>query len=269
MKSITYIIAWDGAIENCRNISNQLENGNITHKFFNVSSYPELNKNWERKPDLRYYRHFFNAVKDFLETDSDIFIFNAGDAKCVDWAKYTRYIELLFSHNPKLIGFSPNATNDDWSGARSRIAFSKRYENIYLTTCTNGIYFAMSREICEVLNDFYKWSSIENNVIEAEKMISGWGIDILLTLYAVYNEKYCYRDKSLKLEHPPSSSYNRARATEEGHITINAFCLYARDVLGYDWDRFTSTLPKIKQLFNYPESLGIEDFYISPNELED
>lgn len=268
MKSKTYIIAWDGAIKNCLNISEQLTYGGVQHKFFNVSSNPEVNENWERKPDVRYYRHFFTAVEEFLQTDAEVFIFSAGDARYEDWAGYTKYIEQIFKENPNLIAFAPNATNDDWSGARSNIRNSVKYTNFYLTTCTNGIYFAVSREMAKVLDGYYKWSSVDNNVIEAEKMISGWGIDILFTLYAIYNNKYCYRDKGVKLDHPMSSNYDKQRASDEGSITINAFCLYARDVLGYDWEKITGILPKIHQQFYNPHSLNLEDFYSNPSEVQ-
>jgi hypothetical protein len=268
MKSKTYIIAWDGAIKNCINISQQLSYSNITHKFFNVSESPELTENWERKEDVRYYRHFFNAVHEFLETDLDVFIFNAGDGRCDDYANYTRYIEQVFSESPNLVAFAPDSTNDDWSGARSKIKDSSRYTNHYLTTCTNGIYFALSREMCEVLRDFYRWSSIESKKIDAEKMFSGWGIDLAISAYAIYNNKYCYRDRGLKLLHPPSSNYSTDAASKEGAKTMDVFSDYVAEVLGYDYKRFTSVYLKFRSLFFEPNSLKIEDFYSNPQEVE-
>lgn len=268
MKSKTYIIAWDGAIKNCIYISQQLSYSKINHKFFNVSASPELTENWERKEDVRYYRHFFNAVNEFLDTDLDVFIFNAGDGRCDYYAKYTKYIEQVFSENPNLVAFAPNSTNDDWSGARSKIRDSSKYTNHYLTTCTNGIYFAISREMCVVLKDFYRWSSIESKKIEAEKMFSGWGIDLIISAYAIYNNKYCYRDRGLLLLHPPSSNYSVEAAAKEVRMTYLAFSNYVSEVLGYDYDIFASIYSKIGNLFLQPNSLKIEDFYSNPQEVE-
>jgi hypothetical protein len=267
VKSKTYIIAWDGAIKNCINISEQLY-GEIDHKFFNVSAQPEVTEHWERKEDVRYYRHFFNAVKEFLSTDAEVFIFSAGDARYDNYVEYTKYIEKIFSENPNLVAFAPNATYDDWSGERSYIRQSIKYENLYLTTCTNGIHFALSREVCIVLNDFYQWSSIDSNLIESEKMFSGWGIDIAISAYAIYNNKYCYRDANVKLEHPISSSYNKQRASEEGSITINGFSMYLEKVHGYSRDKYIDIVQKINKLFREPKTLSVEDFYANYKELE-
>jgi len=38
MSSKTYIIAWDGAIDNCLDIYNQLKDSGLDYKFHNVSS---------------------------------------------------------------------------------------------------------------------------------------------------------------------------------------------------------------------------------------
>ena len=267
MKSKTYIIAWDGAIENCIKMSDEFY-GKIDHKFFNVSASPELNENWQRRKDVRYYTHFFNAVEEFLDTDAEIFIFSAGDAKYFDYVGYTKYIEQIFSENPNLVAFAPNASNDDWSGMRSNIRPSTKYTNFYLTTCTNGIYFALSRETCVVLNNFYQWSSVENKLIESEKMLSGWGIDIAIAAYAIYNNKYCYRDRMVSLDHPPSSDYNQLRASEEASIVINGFSMFLDKVMSYDPERYISTVLKIGNLFREPRSLTIKDFYNNPEEVE-
>lgn len=268
IKSKTYIIAWDGAIDNCLDISKQLTYGKIPHKFFNVSSSPELDENWERKPDVRYYRHFFTALEEFLQTDAKVFIFSAGDGQYFDWANYTKFIEQIFEDNPNLLAFAPNATNDDWSGLRSKIRDSVKYTNFYLTTCTNGIYFAISREMCQVLYDFYKWACIDNDILQIKKMSSGWGIDLIISIYAIYNNKYCYRDKSVKLNHPESSNYDKFAASQESGALINTFCYYLVTIFDYDKNKLTEIITKIGNLFLNPKSLKLEDFYSNPSEIQ-
>ena len=260
MRSKTYTIAWSGAIKNCIHISEQL-NGKADHKFFNVSALPELTEHWERKEDVRYYTHFFTAVNEFLETDAEVFIFSAGDGQYGDYANYTKYIEQLFSENPNLVAFAPNSTNDDWSGVRSNIRPSTKYTNLYLSTCTNGVYFAISRETCVVLNNFYQRSSVDSKLIESEKMLSGWGIDIAIAAYAIYNNKYCYRDNGVQIIHPFSNNYNKARATEESQIMIKGFVMFLEQVMGYDPNKYNEIVIKIGKLFREPTSLTFEDFY--------
>ena len=242
--------------------------GKIDHKFFNVSASSELNENWQRRQDVRYYTHFFNAVEEFLKTDAEVFIFSAGDAKYSDYVGYTKYIEQVFSENPNLIAFAPNASNDDWSGMRSNIRPSIKYTNFYLTTCTNGIYFALSREMCVILNNFYQWSSVDSKLIESEKMLSGWGIDIAISAYAIYNNKYCYRDRMVSIDHPPSGNYNQLRASEESSIVIRGFSMFLSEVMSYDSERYIEIVLKIGKLFKEPRSLTFKDFYDKPEEVE-
>lgn len=267
MRSKTYIIAWDGAIDNCLNISKQLTYKNIEHKFYNVSSHPEIDNNWERRPDVKYYRHFFTAIEDFLKTNYEVFIFNAGDPKYYDWANYTKYVEQIFEENSNLVAFAPNATNDDWSGARSNIANSTKYTNFYLSTCVNGIYFAVSREMCQILYDFYKSVYLDDYILKIDKMYSGWGIDLLISVYAIYNNKYCYRDRGVKLNHPESSNYSKTIAAQEAKSLLDAFFNYLTSNLNYDPDRINKILFQIKQLFDQPKSLGIKDFYSNQQEV--
>jgi ribonuclease HI len=57
-----------------------------------VSTQDVDSPNWRRAENIRYYGHFYNALKDFAESDYDIFIFNAGDMGYNNYAEYTGLI---------------------------------------------------------------------------------------------------------------------------------------------------------------------------------
>lgn len=266
MKSKTYIIAWNEAIVNCIDISQQLY-GKVEHTFFNVSSTDNLNENWQRTDDVRYYRHFFNAINDFLQTDADIFIFSAGDAKYENHVEYIKYMERIFSENPNLVAFAPNATHDFWVGKRSSIKPSSKYENLYLVTCINGIHFALDRDTCVILDNFYKWSSVDNKFIEPKEMISGWGIDIMLSAYAIYNNKYCYKDSGVLFSHPATTHYNQTKAKQEQLRLIEEFSKFLEKELSYDISRYQKIVSNISKFATEHRLMTIKDFYPEPEKL--
>jgi hypothetical protein len=260
--SKTYIIAWDGAIDNCIDISSQLLEGQILHTFYNVSGKENQSPYWETKDDIRYYNHFFNAVKNFLSTEHDVFIFNSGDIQYDKYAQYTRRIERLFNENELLAVFAPNSTNNIYSGWGSLIEDSKKYPNMYLSTNTDGLYTSMSREMVTYMSRFYDWS-IETKSIDFSTMTSGWGLDHVYCSLAIYLNKIIYRDRSVVVYHPVGQSYVQDIAIQEFYQTIRAFLTFAQEVLGFDSDRLkyiiNQTIGKIKDNNRLP--LGIETMY--------
>jgi hypothetical protein len=249
--SKTYIIAWNGAIDNCLDISKQLFDGDLPHLFYNVSDKENQTVNWQTAKDVRYHSHFFNAVKDFLSTDHEIFVFNSGDIAYDNYASYTRQVEALFNENINLALFAPNATNNPYSGWGSLIEQSKKYPHLYLSTNTDGLWTFMSREIAQYMADFYAWS-IRTGEVDFSSMTSGWGLDSAYCSLAICLNKVIYRDNSVTVFHPTGQSYIQDNAIIEFRQTASAFLKFAEDVLGLSPDRLRSivnqTLGKIKTM---------------------
>jgi hypothetical protein len=260
--SKTYIIAWDGAIENCLAISKQLVNGSVSHVFYNVSAVANQTQYWQTAEDARYYVHFFNAIRDFLSTDADVFIFNSGDIHYGNYAEYTARIEKLFDENDSLAAFAPNATNNVYSGWGSLIEDSRKYPKLYLSTNTDGLYTSLSREIAVYMSMFYDWS-ISTGSIDFSKMTSGWGLDHVYCSLALYFNKIIYRDRSVVVYHPLGQSYVQDIAIQEFHLTLQSFLKFAEDVLNIEPDSLrrivNMTLGKIKDANKDP--LGKEAIY--------
>lgn len=267
MKSKTYIIAWDGAIKNCINVSKQLDGSEIEHVFFNVSSYEEQNSNWVRRPDIRYNSHFVYAVKDFITSDFDIFIFNTGDIAYSDYIGYTKYIEKVFSETPELAAFAPNNTNDVFVGEYSRIGYSKKYKNLYLSTNTNGAYLALSREIVSYLDRFFDWC-VDNNKLQFQSMRTGWGFDMSYCSLAIYLNKAIYRDSGVNMYHPKEQSYSQDAGNQEYTDVLTAFKEFCTTI-GIDPERITSIIDlTIKKVREMPTTiLNIETAYSEPEKV--
>jgi len=268
--SKTYVVAWDEAIDNCLNISNQLSSADLPHAVFNVSQTVNQTSSWQTADDIRYYGHFFNAIKDFLSSEHSVFIFNAGDIEFDRYASYTKQIELLFANNPNLAVFSPNSTNDVYSGWRSLIEQSSKYPELYLSTNTDGTYTSMTREMAGYMSDFYSWSK-QTGAIDFSTMRSGWGLDHVYCSLAIYLNKVVYRDASTIVYHPVGKTYDMNVAIQEFYKTIKAFLQFADEALGADPERLrdiiNKTLGKIKKFNQHP--LGKEAMYTDLEAVKD
>lgn len=205
MSSKTYVICWDGSIQNCLDIDNQLSTSDLDYLIYNVAG-QEVNKNnWVRAENVRYYGHVHNALKDFEQTNYDIFIFNAGDPVYSDWVGYTKRLEALMSVDPDIYAVAPNMINDLFSNEGSFIAKSGVHRSLELCTHTNGIHFALSRELALFLKKYMDWA-VESKKLLIPEMTSGWGIDTIFCSIAVYKNKKIYRDVSVTMFHPNTSS---------------------------------------------------------------
>lgn len=263
-----YIIAWDGAIDNCINMSKQLDGSDVDHVFFNVSSVEEQNSNWIRRPDIRYNSHFVHAVQDFIDSDYDIFIFNTGDISHPDYVGYTKYIEKIFSENPELAAFAPDNTNDVFVGKQSTIATSKKYSNLYLATNTNGAYLALSREMVSYLHKFFTWAT-ETKRLNFKAMRTGWGLDMSYCSLAIYLNKVIYRDSGVNMFHPKDQSYSMDAGNQEYREVLFAFKDFC-DSIDVDSSRISNiidlTIRKVRNASG--TNLNIETIYSEPGKVE-
>lgn len=268
MKSKTYIIAWDGAIKNCINVSQQLEDSDIEHVFYNVSSIEERNSNWVRRPDIRYNSHFFYAVKDFLASDFDVFIFNTGDIAHSDYVGYTKYIEKIFSENPNLGAFAPNNTNDNFVGEYSFIGKSKKYQNLYLSTNTNGAYLALNRDIVEYLSKFYDWC-VDTGALDFTTMRTGWGLDMSYCSLIIYLNRVIYRDFGVNMYHPKEQSYSPDKGNQEYKDVIAAFRNFCTSI-EIDQQRIHYIIDlTVRKVRNLNTVIGIRNMYSEPDKVID
>jgi hypothetical protein len=115
--------------------------------------------------------------------------------------------------------------------------------------------------MCVVLNNFYSGHLlIAKNRVQKKCLVDGELI-LQYAAYAIYNNKYCYRDNEVQIIHPFSNNYNKARATEESQIMIKGFVMFLEQVMGYDPNKYSEIVIKIGKLFREPTSLTFEDFY--------
>jgi hypothetical protein len=226
--SKTYVICWDGSIDNCLDLDRQLSSSDLDHLFFNVSSTEVSKDSWVSAENVRYYGHVHNALKDFVSSDYDIFIFNAGDPTYSDWVGYTKRVETIMSMDENIYAIAPDTINDLFSGEGSFIEESKIFKNLNLSTHTNGIQYALSRDLALIVKDYLDWA-VERQLLRFPEMVSGWGLDTAFCSMAIYLNKKIYRDKSITVFHPPGSTLNDDKSNKEMMAVLMSFKLFCSD----------------------------------------
>lgn len=261
--SKTYLIAWDESLTNSLNIEQQLSGSGLDYLFYNVSSRDIELPNWVRAEDIRYFGHFYNALKDFIDSSHSVFIFNAGDIEYDDYVRYTKETESIFN-NDKTIGLlAPRFTRDSFDENGSYLFASKKYPGLFLSTMTNGIWVAMSREVALMTLVYYNWAVLKG-VIRFPEMRSGWGLDIVYSIITILANKKIYRDNITMFYHPEGSSYDPGVASQEMTAVVEGFYDFAPS-LGFKRDKVVSVhnviLKKVQQREHYRPS--IDEVYLN------
>ena len=261
--SKTYIVSWDEVFNNTTQIEAELIAGGFSYLVINKSKFLAQNDNWTKAKDTRYYGHFLTALEDFVDKkEHSIFIFHAGDCVWKEMSEYTKKLENIFKENPSTGVVAPDQTNDPFTGPGSFIAKSELIPDLAVSTMTNGIFVALSRDIAEIIYKYMNWALGKN--INFYNMTSGWGLDYTYCGVAVYLNKCVYKDTSLTMAHPTGSGYNYAIADKEFRSVVGSF-LEFWDNEGHD----SKTLEKIFNLFiekvqhGTKFQLSVEDLYLN------
>ncbi len=225
MKSKTYVVSWDEVTSNTEDTARQLEVGSLNYVVIDVSTQDKSRLNWVRTNTVRYYNHFIWALSDFINSDYDIFVFNAGDILYPEVANYTRKIESIFAEDPSTWLIAPNCTNDFFTNDAVKIRDSVRHPGLYLSTHTNGIWVFFSREAATALYKFFIWVD-EKQALNFKTMVSGWGLDTVYCAMALYSNKKIYRDASINVSHPAGSSYDHSKANQEYYDLVDTYLKY-------------------------------------------
>jgi GR25 family glycosyltransferase involved in LPS biosynthesis len=218
MKSFAYIVCWDDVYDNVvNNIEKQFVECNQPHKIINSGN--RHNSHWDNVGDIRYFRQFYKALKEF-DTSNDFMIFICGDISYDNWASHLDRAHKVLSRYKNIHVYAPHFTNDPWKEESTSLAEFKTDKNLLISTNTNGIMYYLHRDIVvqmlEYFDHLYENTKLEN-------MVSGWGIDLVWSAFAVMNNKLVVRDKQHIITHPQGSTYDHGQASHETNIVFENF----------------------------------------------
>jgi len=250
--SKTYFVAWDEMLPNCLEIDRQLTEGNLDFLAFDVTTEPVARKNWIVAEKVRYYGHFYNALKDFKETDHLLFAFNAGDAFTDKHVEMTNRFTQLMAEDENIWVMGPNQVWDGPSTVTTSILKSKKYPKLHLSVHIDGTIVMLRRELSLYVLDFYEWM-LANNIMNFSTMHSGHSLDVVYCAWAIVNNKKVYKDGNFEVRTVQGSSYITNTA-KESKAVLTGFASYVfkngrdpREVL-HVYDAF------FKRLSMHPEN---------------
>lgn len=206
--SKTYLVSWPEVEKNVIFTCMQLDLAGLDRMVFNVGEPNEM-FGWVNAEKVRYYGHFYNALADFVRSDAEVFIFNAGDPMYDVHDQFTLKVERLFRSDPDLWVLAPSFPDgtifQEW---RMHLADSKLHQGdgLVLASMTDGIWSALRREVAAVLYEAMTWM-LEKNILDFKTMHSGWGLDYCYCAYTMSQGRKVYRDMSVEMLHKPGSSY--------------------------------------------------------------
>jgi len=262
VKSKTYVVSWDRVYKNSLDIDSQLFRAGLDYLVYNDSSMPELNSNWVRAKKVFFLGHFYNSLKDFIETDYPVFIFNAGDAVYSDYIGLTKKAESILTSDPDCWAYAPSTNGTDvWSWDGSSIVESKLYPGLHLSTHTNAIWVAISRDLVEIVFKFFEWM-FENGHFDREfkHINTGWGVDSFFCALSICMDKKVYRDWNCAVGHSSDTSYDHGVAWGQMLMTIKKSVDFTT-ILGIEPEKMSKTYDIMYNKVNTRRKLTLSDLY--------
>lgn len=222
MKIQGYLVCWDDYRDNCVDIESQFKLNNFNLTVIN-SGQPK--DGWVNLGDVRYYRQFYYALKDF-DLNSDYLLFICGDVSSSNWTSLINRMVNVVSKYEDVYVYAPHFTNDAWNFNATNLKVSSVDKDISIASNTNGIMFLMHKEIVKDMLEFFNYFQEKYGW---EGMVSGWAIDLVHSSFTIGKGKLVVRDSKNIITHPAGSSYNHGKATNETALIYKAFNEFSKE----------------------------------------
>jgi GR25 family glycosyltransferase involved in LPS biosynthesis len=258
VKSFAYIVCWDDVHDNVvNNIEKQFIECNQPHKIINSGE--RKNNHWDNVGDIRYYKQFYKALKDF-DMSNDFMIFICGDVSYNAWASHLDRANKVLSRYKNIHVYAPHFTNDPWGEGSTKLEEFETDKDLLVSTNTNGIMYYLHRDIVLQMLEYFDYL-YENTKLE--NMVSGWGIDLVWSAFAVMNNKLVVRDRQHIITHPQGSTYDHGQASHETNIVFENFHSFC-EKNNLDVDQSIKIKSDIYKRMGRDQSVTVESFY-GPN----
>jgi hypothetical protein len=185
----TYLVCWDDVHFNAVEIEENFKE--INRPITVINSGNMKRDHWDNVGDIRYYRQFYHALKNF-DPSHEYMAFICGDVSYANWHSFIYRAEKVLANYENIGLYAPHLTNEPWTESATKLKTFKYDDNINIATNTDGICFIIHRDIVALMLNYFKY--LEEN-IDLKSMISGWGIDIIWSALSMMESKLVLRDK--------------------------------------------------------------------------
>jgi hypothetical protein len=254
MKIQNYLVAWDDYRDNCIDIENQFKSAGLKLSVLNSGTPKD---GWNNLGDIRYYRQFYYALKDFNQSN-DYLLFICGDVSYDSWKDVMHRANDVLSKYKNVYAYATQFTHDAWGFNSTNIKISELDSNLSIATCTNGTMMFIHRDIVNEMLAFFDYFQDKYGW---EGMVSGWAIDIIYASVSIGKGKIILRDSKHILTHPVGSSYTNEKAGSETGLVFKAFTEFS--------SIYDEIINKIHLRFNRdPQYMDLLSFYSNEFDLE-
>lgn len=255
MSFFTYLVSWDNFHDNCVSIEKEFKSIGQPIKVINSGSTPV--NGWDNVGDIRYYRQFHHALKNF-DNSYDYMAFMCGDVSYNNWPEFIKRADQVLNTYNNIGLYAPHLTYEPWNEYATSLMVSQYDKDINIASNTDGILFIMHKDIVANMLDYFNYLDQDPDF---KSMVSGWGIDLIWSALAINNSKLILRDKTHIVNHPQGSSYNHDKATQEVIKVMQKFNEFAvsKDM---DIEKINSIINKITGRMSHDEScMSYSNFY--------
>lgn len=253
----TYIVTWKNVSDRIESLTSQIPNHIV------INSDAEPRDEWVNLGMVWYYNQIKYAINDFLKNDEEIFCWITGDISSSQMNMIYQKAANIMNEDKSIFLYAPNFTNEAWNMDACKI--KDRDSFTYYACQTDGIMFFMRRDLVQIFSEYMDKLSKENDL---SSMQSGWGLDYVWSVLAIYMNKNIVRDTEFIVTHPQGSSYDHGKA--------NADMIKIRETF-FDFAHFKNMdMAKIQiiwgaisgRMAHDPKYMSYENFYTVKNNLK-
>jgi hypothetical protein len=230
-KVLTYITNWNRVFDDVVLKESNLKDNGLDCVV--VNSATEQKDHWLNIGDKWCYRQLFEIFKDAL-TRSDVEYFSVlfGDIYAPDGTDYSYFVKEtteLVNTLPDCYVYSTSFTHDGWSYPGTVL---KPYSNEVSFVCgTDTLYMTLHRDVVQFCADFLDYFDQKFGI---DNFRSGWAVDVISSLYSIYNGKNVFRNHKSTLVHYENSGYDVSIAYNEMAKILDEAVFYLNLSRGYD-----------------------------------
>lgn len=204
-----------------------------------INSATEEKESWLNIGDKWCYRQLFEFFKDTQNhPEYDYFSILFGDIYAPEGTNIADYVlETIDTVDrlPDCYVYSTSFTHDGWSYPGSILRHHN--ENVAMVCGTDTLYMTVHKEVANFCYGFLQYFDDKFGI---DNFRSGWAIDVICSLYSIYNGHHVFRNLKSVLVHYENSGYDVSVAYQEMSKIIEEAIYYMNLSRGYDVNRLNN-----------------------------
>jgi hypothetical protein len=252
-----FLVAWDKALTNVREIENDFKEKNIIHTV--ISSASKDVDNWVNLgADAWATKQIWAALDAAVSENIDYMFLVYGDAVADNGSMANTILSSVtrLGALPECSIYTTTVEKNHWGSEHTII--DEHDDGVFYICATDLTYVAFSRDTYTFLWEYLNYARNKYNL---DWFKSSWGLDNLCWVYSICTGKNMFRDTNLKILHDISNTgYDNAAAFEELYVTLNEGYRYISNRQKIDINHIVNIKKKLDSQY-HSRVFDKKDFY--------